>query len=115
MGWGLMFGDGVKGSWLGQLVGSEGLWMLGGVDNSPAIEDQYKGVYTAINWAAVPLYVKFFFQLVFAATAATIVSGVVAERIKFLSFIVFSFLLVALIYPVSGHWIWGGGWLSSQF
>ena len=60
----------------------------------------------------MPLWAKFFFQLVFAGTAATIVSGAVAERIKFGSFMVFSFLLVALIYPITGHWIWGGGWLA---
>ncbi|MGE3316179.1 MAG: ammonium transporter, partial [Planctomycetaceae bacterium] len=51
--------------------------------------------------------------LVFAGTCATIVSGAVAERIKFGSFLVFSLLLVAFIYPVSGHWIWGGGFLGS--
>jgi Amt family ammonium transporter len=50
---------------------------------------------------------------VFAGTAATIVSGAVAERIKFMSFIVFSFILVAFIYPVGGHWAWGGGWLGT--
>ena len=60
----------------------------------------------------VPKLAQFFFQLVFAATAATIVSGAVAERIKYPSFFVFSFLLVAVIYPVTGHWTWGGGWLS---
>lgn len=60
----------------------------------------------------VPKLAQFFFQLVFAATAATIVSGAVAERIKYPSFFVFAFLLVAMIYPVSGHWTWGGGWLS---
>ncbi len=60
----------------------------------------------------VPKEASFFFQLVFAATAATIVSGAVAERIKYPSFFVFSFLLVAVIYPVTGHWTWGGGWLS---
>ena len=60
----------------------------------------------------MPLTAKFFFQLVFAGTAATIVSGAVAERIKYVSFIVFSFLLVAFIYPIVGHWIWGGGWLA---
>jgi Amt family ammonium transporter len=61
----------------------------------------------------VPLWTKFFFQLVFAGTAATIVSGAVAERIKFLSFVVFSFVMVGILYPVTGHWIWGGGWLST--
>ena len=62
---------------------------------------------------AFRLNAKFFFQLVFAGTAATIVSGSVAERIKYLSFIVFSFLLVAFVYPITGHWIWGGGWLAT--
>ena len=56
---------------------------------------------------------KFFFQLVFAGTAATIVSGAVAERMKFVSFLVFSFLLVGLLYPISGHWAWSeSGWLT---
>ena len=61
----------------------------------------------------MPLAAKFFFQLVFAGTAATIVSGAVAERIKFLSFILFSFLLVAFVYPMVGHWVWGGGLLAA--
>jgi Amt family ammonium transporter len=91
----------------------EGLFALGGADNSPAMGDAYSGAYTAIAWTGVPLYAKFFFQLVFAGTAATIVSGAVAERIKYFSFIVFSFLLVAFVYPVTGHWIWGAGWLAS--
>jgi ammonium transporter, Amt family len=58
------------------------------------------------------LSTKFFFQLAFAGTAATIVSGAVAERIKFLSFLLFSLLLVGVVYPITGHWIWGGGWLA---
>jgi Amt family ammonium transporter len=62
----------------------------------------------------VPLWAKFFFQLVFAGTAATIVSGAVAERIKFGSFVLFSFILVAFIYSVGGHWAWGGGWLAKM-
>ncbi len=118
VGWGLMFGDGNL--W----VGMSGLWFVGGADNSPALGEayasmnpfsttKYEGVYGSINWTPVPLWAKFFFQLVFAGTAATIVSGAVAERIKFSSFIFFSFVLVALIYPVSGHWIWGGGILGS--
>jgi Amt family ammonium transporter len=119
LGWGLMFGDG--NSW----VGTSGLWFVGGADNSPALGEayasmnafstaKYEGVYSAINWTPVPLWAKFFFQLVFAGTAATIVSGAVAERIKISSFIIFSFILVALIYPVTGHWIWGGGYLGSN-
>lgn len=53
-----------------------------------------------------------FFQVVFAATAATIVSGAMAERTKLISYILYSCFLSALVYPISGHWIWGGGWLS---
>lgn len=106
IGWGLMFGGG------NPFIGLQGLFGVSGLDNSPATGEAYKGVYGAISWATVPLLAKFFFQLVFAGTAATIVSGAVAERIKYLSFIVFSFLLVAFIYPIVGHWIWGGGWLA---
>jgi Amt family ammonium transporter len=106
VGWGLMYGDG------NALIGTQGLFFLGGSDNSPAVAEAYQGVYSALNWTGVPLLAKFFFQLVFAGTAATIVSGAVAERIKYISFIVFSFLLVAFVYPVIGHWIWGGGWLA---
>ena len=107
IGWGLMFGSG------NPFFGTEGLFFVGGADNSPAIGDAYQGVYGAINWTGIPLWTKFFFQLVFAATAATIVSGAVAERIKFGAFYIFSFVLVALVYPVVGHWIWGGGWAAS--
>lgn len=107
VGWGLMFGDGTP--W----IGLKGLWMASGADNSPLVGDAYQGVYSAITWAGVPFWAKFFFQLVFAGTAATIVSGAVAERIKYLSFIVFSFILTLTIYPIVGHWIWGGGFLAS--
>jgi len=105
LGFGLMFGDG------NSIFGTNGLFFLGGADNSPATGDAYQGVYSSLSWAGVPLMAKFFFQLVFAGTAATIVSGALAERIKYKSFIVFSFFLTMLIYPVVGHWIWGGGWL----
>ena len=50
--------------------------------------------------------------MVFCGTAATIVSGAVAERIKYVSFIIFSFVLTIIIYPIIGQWIWGGGWLA---
>jgi Amt family ammonium transporter len=52
------------------------------------------------------------FQTVFCATAATIVSGAMAERTKFSSYCLYSLIISAVIYPISGHWIWGGGWLS---
>ena len=106
IGWGLMFGDG------NDFIGLKGLFFVGGADNSPATGDAYQGVYSAIAWTGVPLWAKFFFQLVFCGTAATIVSGAVAERIKYISFIIFSFVMAMLIYPVVGHWVWGGGWLA---
>jgi Amt family ammonium transporter len=106
IGWGLMFGDGSS------FVGLKGLFFVGGADNSPAVGEAYKGVYSAISWTGVPLWAKFFFQLVFCGTAATIVSGAVAERIKYISFIIFSFAMAMFIYPVVGHWVWGGGWLA---
>ncbi len=57
-------------------------------------------------------YADLFFQTVFAATAATIVSGAMAERTEFKSYLIFSVVITVLIYPISGHWTWGGGWLS---
>lgn len=107
-GFGIMFGDG------NPFIGLQGLWGVGGADNSPATGDAYQGVYSALNWTGVPLLAKFFFQLVFAGTAATIVSGAVGSRIKYFSFIVFSCIMGTLIYPVTGHWIWGGGFLAKM-
>ena len=57
-------------------------------------------------------YTDFIFQAMFAATAATIVSGAVAERVKLSSFLLFSTLYVAIVYPIAGSWKWGGGWLD---
>ncbi len=66
------------------------------------------------NVGTLPLYVFLFFQLVFAATACTIVSGAIAERARLTTFFIFTALATALIYPVVGHWVWGGGWLSEM-
>jgi Amt family ammonium transporter len=108
LGWGLMFGDG------NPFMGLKGLWFASGLDNSPATGSAYQGVYSSISWTAVPFWAKFFFQLVFCGTAATIVSGAVAERIKYKSFILFSFIMTMIIYPIVGHWVWGGGWLAQK-
>ena len=97
LGWGLMFGGD------NPFVGTEHLFILGNADNS---------FYDDTLTSTVPFWGKFFFQLVFCGTAATIVSGAVAERVKYVSFIVFSFVLTLVIYPIVGHWIWGGGWLA---
>lgn len=97
LGWGLMFGGD------NPIVGTQHLFIL---DNSNL--DFYNNTLTS----NVPFWAKFFFQLVFCGTAATIVSGAVAERIKYISFILFSFVLTLFIYPIIGHWIWGGGWLA---
>ena len=70
------------------------------------------GDYSAILPEGVPLAAYFIFQTVFCATAATIVSGAMAERTKFISYCIYSLLISLIVYPISGHWIWGGGWLA---
>jgi len=96
LGWGLMFGGS------NPFIGTQNLFILGS-DLS---------FYNDTLTSDVPFWGKFFFQLVFCGTAATIVSGAVAERVKYISFILFSFMLTLIIYPIAGHWIWGGGWLG---
>ncbi|MDR3171827.1 MAG: ammonium transporter [Treponema sp.] len=92
IGWGLMYGRDA----LGGLIGTS---------------DFFKAPMDAGRESAL-FYRDWFFQVVFAATSATIVSGAMAERTQFKSYLIYTCFISALIYPISGHWIWGGGWLS---
>ena len=87
IGFGLLFGEDVAG-----LIGKPGFDIF--------------TAYESFDWSG------FVFNMVFCATTATIVSGAMAERTKFLSYCVYSGVISALIYPIEAHWIWGGGWLS---
>ena len=89
--------------------GSAGVFALGSWFLVEASVDYMTGAYADYTW-----YTDFIFQAMFAATAATIVSGAVAERVKLSSFMVFATLLVTFAYPVTGSWQWGGGWLSAN-
>ena len=107
-GFGLMFGDG--NSWLGQT----GFFFHA---FEPPLQNVFDGFDSVrVLYADRPLIVVFFFQLVFAGTTATIVSGAMAERVKFWAFFCFSFCLVAIAYPITGRWVWHpDGWLTNNF
>ena len=92
VGFGIMFGAGTK--------------LFGWID--PMIMKDYSHVLPS----GVPLWAFAIFQTVFCATSATLVSGAMAERTKFSAYCIYSAAISLIIYPVSGHWIWGGGWLS---
>ena len=92
VGFGIMFGAGTQ--------------LFGWID--PMIMKDYSHILPA----GVPLWAFAIFQTVFCATSATIVCGAMAERTKFSAYCIYSAAISLLIYPVSGHWIWGGGWLS---
>lgn len=91
-GYGFMFGDGNRFLGLNSFLVSE-------TSNSPV--------------SNIPVFAFFFFQLAFAAAGCSIISGAVAERIKLISFLLFGTFMVAFIYPLSGHWVWGNGYLSA--
>jgi Amt family ammonium transporter len=92
IGYALMFGDG------NSFCGTEG-WCLFGIDSTTN---------------GIPVYAFWLFQAAFCGAAATIVAGGMAERMKFPAYLIYSFLISAFIYPIVGHWIWGGGWLSNM-
>jgi len=98
VGYNLMY-DGVDGGFFGSIS-----WWTG--DNADALAGNFDGGYAAES--------DWFFQMVFVATAASIVSGALAERTKLWSFLLFTVLLTGLIYPIQGSWQWGGGWLAEM-
>jgi Amt family ammonium transporter len=90
IGYALMFGEGSP------FIGMTGFFLTG-------LESDTAGIPTMAVWI---------FQLVFAGTAATIVSGAMAERTKIQAYLIYTVVLTVLIYPIFGHWVWGGGWLT---
>jgi Amt family ammonium transporter len=92
-GYALMFGDG------NAFCGTQG-WALAGLGDKTA--------------NGLPVFAFWLFQAAFCGAAATIVAGGMAERMKFVGYLIYSFLISALVYPIIGHWIWGGGWLSNM-
>ena len=94
LGFGLIFGESIGG-----IIGTPDFFVRG----------EYP-----IGGASFPTMAYLIFQTVFCATAATIVSGAMAERTKFSSYCIYSVIISALVYPVSAHWIWGGGWLADM-
>lgn len=103
-------------------IGTPVFWLVGfGLmfGGSGALTGSIKGIASEANYGngmlpeGVPFFAFLIFQTVFCATAATIVSGAMAERTKFSSYCIYSLVISLIVYPVSGHWIWGGGWLAS--
>ena len=91
-----------EGRGLQSIIGTQGFFLSGP-------EDAYAG----LAWTAVPLSAKFLFQVAFALVSLAIVWGTMLERTKFAVYLIFALVFAGLIYPTVGHWIWGGGWLST--
>ena len=93
VGWGFMYGKDALGGFIGT--------------------DQFCFGSMRLDMESANFYKNWFFQAVFAATAATIVSGAMAERTQFKSYLIYTVFISACVYPISGHWVWGGGWLGA--
>ena len=102
-------------------IGTPCFWLFGfgamfglGTGLFGTIDPLIMGDYSHILPAGVPLWAYAIFQTVFCATSATIVSGAMAERTRFSAYCIYSAAISLIIYPISGHWIWGGGWLAQM-
>src|ERR687892_2864712 len=89
------------GGGLQSLIGTQGFFLSGD-----------EATYAGLGWTAVPVSAKFLFQVAFALVSLAIVWGTMLERTKFAVYCIFALVFAGLIYPIVGHWIWGGGWLS---
>jgi len=112
IGYNLMYVDVPEGGWMGTFAllynpGADELALINADESTAEMVAKVAdtGYSVASDW---------FFQMVFVATAASIVSGTVAERIKFWPFILFTVVLTGIIYPIQASWVWGGGWLSAM-
>ena len=102
-------------------IGTPAFWLVGfglmfgsGSGIIGSFDPLIRGDYSQVLPSGVPLWAFAIFQTVFCATSATIVSGAMAERTKFSAYCIYSAAISLLIYPVSGHWIWGGGWIAQM-
>lgn len=102
-------------------IGTPAFWLVGfglmfgnGSGIIGSFDPLIRGDYSQVLPSGVPLWAFVIFQTVFCATSATIVSGAMAERTKFSAYCIYSAAISLLIYPVSGHWIWGGGWIAQM-
>jgi ammonium transporter, Amt family len=91
-----------EGGGLQALIGTQGFFLSGSDE-----------VYAGLSWTAVPISAKFLFQVAFALVSLAIVWGTMLERTKFAVYCIFAVVFAGLIYPIIGHWIWGGGWLGT--
>ena len=107
IGYNLMYTD--VGSWIGSVT-----FLYGPSADELALLSGNEGARAAVvkqNYATMS---DWFFQMVFVATSASVVSGALAERVKLWSFLAFTTVLTAVVYPIIGAWTWGGGWLNQM-